>query len=82
MIRLRLKRKYFEYTNLGGTAVAIFYFFHSTACFDIIVSQENINNIKYIIPKYIFIIELNSMMFGGGDSIIHRIPKIISNLEV
>jgi hypothetical protein len=76
-----LEEEKIEYAICGGIAMAIHGFLRTTVDIDIVVLQENVNTIKQVIRKHGFSIESNPMIFGTGDTIIHRITKIDSNSE-
>jgi hypothetical protein len=77
-----LEEEKIEYAICGGIAMAIHGLLRITVDIDIFVLQENINITKLIIRKHIFSIESNPMIYGTGDTIIHRITKIDSNSEL
>jgi hypothetical protein len=76
-----LEEEKIEYAICGGIAMAIHGFLRTTVDIDIVVLQENVNITKQVIRKHGFSIESNPMIFGTGDTIIHRITKIDSNSE-
>ena len=76
-----LEEENIDYAVCGGMAMAIHGFLRATVDIDIILLQENIKKTKDAFKAHGYIFESNPMIFGNGDTIIHRITKVDSDSE-